>query len=499
MTRQLGPPWLAPLLWLLAIAACVWPRSAGGQEAGPAPIRVESHDVYVPVLVFDQRRIDQLQKMNPAAYAKAVAANTLDFDSVVVRQLSARDFHLFEDGIEQKIQSVTPETQITRPIHDNLGVYEDFVGAGGGIWVASGVPVDVVAGKELNVPEWRGYLIAYVPSGTANGACHQVAVKVDRLATLVLGRTEYCNAIDPLKGTELGKAMQSDLASKKEGEIGLSLAAVNLFTKTRESRVQISVEFSPNRITRYGQECYGLPDIHLLGLIYAKDEALAARFSDFTSRNFSPRGQAMPMLLPNSTAPIACVGGGPAYETQIVLPPGDYTLRVVLRDGKNFGRAEIPLTVDDHDGKSLAISGVALARRYRDASTGADQMPTALPVSYVPLLSRGFEITPTADTTFDKKEQVYFYCEVFEPQPHEPPAIKVQAHLRIVDAQTGQVKDDLKPFDATPYTRPGDPVIPIGAGIKIGNLPRGSYRLEVQATDSAGSSTPWRAASFTIR
>jgi hypothetical protein len=32
----------------------------------------------------------------------------------------------------------------------------------------------------------------------------------------------------------------------------------------------------------------------------------------------------------------------------------------------------------------------------------------------------------------------------------------------------------------------------------ISKLPKGSYRLDVQATDSAGKSTPWRTASFTV-
>ena len=469
------------------------------QDAGPAPIRVESHAVYVPVLVLDKIRIDKLQKMNPAVYANQLAMNNLDFEGVAVRGLLARDFQLFEDGYEQSIQSVTPDTQFTQPIQDNLGLYEDFVGAGGGIWVAPGVPIDMAAGMVLDVPPWPGYLIAYVPPGSAGGACHQVTVKVDRPNSLVLGRTQYCNAADPLKGTELGKAMQSNLASGKQSKIGLSLSAVGFFANTHAARVQISVAFTPNRITRQGEECYGLPEIRILGMIYRKDGSLAARFSDFTSRNFSPRGQAMPLLLPNSTAPVSCVAAGPSYETQVYLPPGDYRLQVALMDGKKFGRAEIPLTVDGYDGKHLAISGIALARRYRDASGGSDQMPTALPVAYVPLLSQGVELTPTADTTFDKTAPVYFYFEAFEPPSDAPPALTVQAHLRIADAITGQVKNDLKPVSAAPYMKPGEPVIPIGGGINIGNLPSGSYRLEVQATDSAGSSTPWHTANFTVQ
>jgi len=490
---------LVYLLWSIAAAVCVLPLPSATQESVPKPIRVESHDVYVPVLVLDRKRIDQLQRMNPAFYAKQVAANSLDLDSVAVRGLLPQNFRLFEDGLEQRIQSVTPETRFSRPIRDNAGVYEDFVGTGNGIWIAGGLPKDIAAGMTLDVPEWPGYLIAYVPPGAPKGGCHKVAVKVDRKDSLVLGRTEYCDGADPLKGTQLGEAMQSALASGKESKIGLSLAEVGLFTNTSSARVQISVGFSPNRIRRIGTECYGLPEIRILGLIYAKDGSLAARFSDFMSRNFSPRGQAMPLLLPNSTSPISCISGGPSYETQVYLDPGEYRLQVALMDGNRFGRAEIPFTVDDNDGKSLAISGVALARRYRETTGEPDKMPTSLPVNYVPLLSKGFEVTPTSDTAFDKTKPLYFYVEAFEPPPAAPPPLTVQAHVRIVDAHTGEVKNDLKPLDAAPYARQGDPVIPIAGGINISNLPDGAYRLEVQATDSAGRSTPWRAAGFTVQ
>jgi hypothetical protein len=53
-------------------------------------------------------------------------------------------------------------------------------------------------------------------------------------------------------------------------------------------------------------------------------------------------------------------------------------------------------------------------------------------------------------------------------------------------------------MDAAPYERPGSIMIPIGDELPVSGLPKGAYRLEVQATDSVGRSTPWRTASFTL-
>jgi hypothetical protein len=487
------------LLLFFAAAICARPPAARAQEPPPTPIRVETRYVYVPVLVLDKTRIDYLQRLNPRTYAQKLAANALDFGAIAIRNLNAENFRLFEDGREQKIQTVTPDFQLARPVQDNLGLSEDFVGAGGGIWVAPGVSVDQSGDTVLNVPDWPGYLIAYAPTGEPDGRCHHIAVKVDRPPTLVFGRTDYCNNADPLKDTALGKQMQSDLTSRKKGEIGLSLAAVDLFTGTRASRVQIAVDFSPNRIFRVGEGCYGLPEIHILGLIYAKDGTLAARFSDFTSRNFSPRGEAMPLLLSTSAGFVRCSVTGPTYETQIDLAPGQYNLRVALRDGTNVGRAEIPFTVETNQQDRLAISGIALVRRFHDVPAESRQLLTALPVNYAPLLSREFELTPTADSAFERNQRLYFYFELFEPVPTETAALAVQAHVRVVDAKSGEVKNDLRPFSAAPFMKPGNSVIPVSGGIDISGLPKGSYRIEVQATDSAGGSTPWRTANFTVQ
>ena len=116
----------------------------------------------------------------------------------------------------------------------------------------------------------------------------------------------------------------------------------------------------------------------------------------------------------------------------------------------------------------------------------------------MPLVSKGVEVAVTANAHFKKGDSLCFYFEVYEPQVAGQSETTVEARLRIVDAKTGEVKRGLQPGSATPFIKPGDPVIPLGGGIDISNLPKGAYRLEVQATDSTGKSTAWRATNFTI-
>ena len=186
------------------------------------------------------------------------------------------------------------------------------------------------------------------------------------------------------------------------------------------------------------------------------------------------------------------------FITEIELAPGEYDLAVVLSDGEKFGRAEAHVYIEKYDGKQLALSSVLLGKRIRDAHAAAVENATAnFAPNYVPLVSKGIQVSPTGDTRFGQGEHLYAYFEVYEPQITSQ-TTEVRAHVRIVDANTGEIKKDFGNIDAAPYINPGSTVIPIGREVPLQSLPKGSYHLEVQATDSSGQSTPWRAANFSV-
>lgn len=207
---------------------------------------------------------------------------------------------------------------------------------------------------------------------------------------------------------------------------------------------------------------------------------------------------------PNILLRTPVIGDEDRYETQLSLSPGEYNLRIAVSDGQSFGRAEIPLTVDPFDPKELAITAISLCKQIDDVSASghASVLPGAwtarLPGNYMPLVSDGVEFKPTADTRFKKGETLYTYFEVYEPLLAGPTPATAQIQVRVVDLKTGEVNSDSQPISAMRYVVAGSPVIPIGRGININKLPAGSYRLEVQATDSAGKSTPRRTVDFAV-
>ena len=462
-------------------ASTAAPQIIAAQE----PIRVETNQVLVPVSVLDKGRLqDGRFVLEVRRRSKAILG------------LAVSDFQVFDGGKQQPILNVTMQKrQYIWDFRDNKGFHDEFIGPGGGKWTSAEWPLGLTA--VIGEPY---YLIAYALPESPEGSCHQVKVTVNRTAALVTARREYCNvrrsASDPLSGTDFGKQLEKDLASPKRGKVETSLLAVAYYTETESTHVHIALDWPWRSLMG------DLPQkIGIVGIVSKKDGDLVTRFSDLREFIGDEKDKSLRESLSYSIN-IRVI----RYERQLFLPPGEYDLRVDLSDGTKFGRAEVPLTVETYDGKALGMSEVSLCKQIQDASgyspENPDQEPGTWtgdpPGSYVPLISQDIEFKPSANTRFKKGDNLYAYFEVYEPSLLTQPPATVEIQMRILDRKTGKLMSDSQLIDATPYVTAGSPVIPIGRRMDIGELPKGSYRLDVRANDSAGKTTAWRTAKFTV-
>jgi hypothetical protein len=490
MTRRIT---LSSALLVSFAALYPWAPVISAQD----PIRVESHQVLVPAVVFNQGLYSQLENMNSLNEPNLLAPQLRE--AIAVRNLVAVDFQLFEDGKEQSIQNVTLERPALSIVRDNMGIHFELIGRGGGRWADPDQPKTVSYDWTL----WPRYVISYVPPPSLEGSCHQIKVKVKRRDLFVWSRSEYCNTphspSDPLKGTEFGTQMEDDVASANSGKIDLTLQAVPFLVQAGTARVYVKLEFPWKSLAYEVKDGILHASIGALIMVYNEDGTLVARFSDFaccdndedTKSSAKPHSSRGVSTEHTSQIP-------DRYETQIDLPPGEYQIRAILSDGEKFGRQQVPLALENHDDKQLATSAIFLSKRIRAVPPESLASQGGPSGGYLPLVSKGIEITPTTDTRFKKDESLYAYFEVYDPQLAAKSVVSIEAHLRILDARTGAVRKNLQSVNAAPYVKAGNPVIPIGRGISLKNLSKGAYRLEIRASNSTGKSTPWRAANFTI-
>jgi len=494
-----------------------------------APIRAESNMVLVPVFVFDRAAMG---RVTPAEWqcegAESSAFNRLlpsqaympeDCSHAEVHGLTMRDFRVLEGGVEQKIQQIAVEGCWVAA-RDNMTWHEETSVTPTGIWSS----IDLFGVLRPDVVR-RFYNLAYAPAERGPG-CHPIAVSVDRPGTVLYARDQYCTGqsmSDPLYATNYGNRLGSDLASRKNGKIRLSVQASYFYTDEGRVRLEVAIEFPWKSMFHQWDPTTGslYARIGVLGMVYREDASLAARFSDLLYPSYWPTfvqgGQVAPALLaaesdhgadgqqPNLSERVvgALSGKDPGwlptrYETQIGLSPGEYDLQIVVSDTQKFGAAEVPLHIDNYDGRALGLSSVMLCKRFRDAHVAAVERAAAnFAPQYMPLVSKNIEVTPSGDTHVKKGQLLIPYFEIYEPLLTNAPATAVQAHFRIIEAKNGNTRDDFM-VDAQSFEQPGRTMIPIEREILTDKMPRGAYRLEVQATDSAGNSTPWRTAEFTV-
>jgi hypothetical protein len=450
---------------------------ARAQSVVAPSIRVESHQVAVPTLVFDKKRGES------------------------VTGLALGDFHIFEDGKEQSVATATEVPIYATRIEDNVGVHVDVSTTPPAKWVFEGP-------MEMEANNGGLYLVTYSPPPSAEGECHRIKVKVERRDVDVFARSEYCrtqhSSSDPLHGTKLGRKMERYAWSSEAGKIPLSVQVSNFLQKDHRHRIFIVVEFPTDKWKVYpGDGCPTVGDfsVAIFGVVHTKNGVLANRFTD----NLEDR---VYHYIHPMTDPRQCLVQYPEekvrlllprrHEAQLDLPAGEFDLRIVITDGMKSGRIQIPLTLNDYDDSQLAISGIALCKRFHESKPAPTSMHDT-GFGFAPLVSGGLAFTPSADSQFKRGERMFVYFEIYKPLTGSAGTQTVQTRIRITDVKTGEIKVDTGFRNADSWVKPGNPVISVAQEIAVDKLPVGSYRLDVRASGSGEDNTISRATDFTVK
>jgi hypothetical protein len=457
-------------------------------DSGALAIRVESREVQIPVMVADKSYSGHQRGPRILVYGK------------VATGLSVNDFELFEDGVEQQVQHVSVELYRAWGIVDNVSGHWQSSCTLRGIWAGpDSPPYQPFAPSDTD--QGGFYLLSFVPPSSPEGSCHHIRIKVrDFDQRDVYARDQYCQVLtspaDPLNGSDIGKKMIGFADSTQKAKFPVFAQAVPFLDKNDSGRVDVTLDFPQGALP------YGDPDpnktMSLVGVAYAQNGTIAARFSDSACYSEKylldfPVTNSPPLPVTRSYEYMWSLTG---YQNQLNLPPGQYTLKFVVTDGKRFGRAETPVTVDSYPQNELALSGIALCKRFHKGLQG--QAKELRPAEFVPLASQGLEFTPAGDTRFQESEQLFAFFQIYEPLLEGIGSPKVQIEVKVTNLKTGKlaVATGLKSVDTG--IQLGNPIIPVVWDLAAKKLRYGKYRLEVQASDAAGNKTPWRATTFSV-
>jgi VWFA-related protein len=340
-------------------------------------------------------------------------------------------------------------------------------------------------GREQN----EFYLLGYVPAESPQGSCHILKVKMNAGGMTVRSRSGYCNARveNPLDGTPVEKQLELRAAGTQGGSIHGALEAPYFYTGPNLARVNLAMEIPSDSFNFKREKGKYHASLDVVGLAYKPDGTIGSHFNDTVSLDLEKDEWKEFTKAPYK------------YQNQFDAVAGSYKLTVVLSGGtETFGKFEIPLKIDSYDGSHLSLGGIALSNsvlRISDIPSGLDSV---LLEDRTPLVVKGMEVVPSADNRFKRSDNVIMYTEIYEPLLTSDPPPRVGFAYRVFDRATDKQVFFTGLAPADDFVKKGNPVIPAGLMVKVKDLPPGSYRLVVQAADTAHNQAANRTVDFDI-
>lgn len=453
------------------------------------------------------------------------------------RGLIAKEFQVFDNGVERRINYFK---EADFPAVWGLTTQWTLYPTTRGTW---GFPILPLFGGAY--AHSATYLIGYVPPTLQPGECRTIQIVVPN-HYVQANRKQYCalkdsEAARTAEETELDARMLRFASTTALGKIHVSVGAFafwssSVLTLARQTpstgpapalpatdftfvvevhdskapaSVQIATQFLlPDQM--WNAPCPKNAAIHILGTVYKTNGELAGQFGDTFRCDMwhNPISERIDKV-PGSKYQIPTV-----FNTEIELRSGQYKVRVLVTDGKNFGRGYAALRVEPLNAAGLAVSDVALDSIRRDASlivrdaakiTPDPLVPAPLvskiatpgPVPEAPPLVQDVQFLPFPYAQLGKGSPLSVYFEIYRPVP-DAADTAIYYRMRITDVKTGATVTNTEPISAADFAVPGNSVVPIGLRLGTNELGPGSYRLEVQASDSAGRESEWRQAKFNI-
>ena len=379
-----------------------------------------------------------------------------DCDNTEIRDLAVKDFEIFDDGTEQKIEKVTLEPNVGLTARDNFGYHQEWSYTSRGIWSSTDLQGAFGPGSAGHF-----YLIGYSPQAKG-GNCHSVKVKVNLPNTVVFSRNSYCvNKPYLLMSPKFREKLERALTSSKPGRMSISYQTGFFYTDSEDVCLYLALEVPWDSLSRRWQDSRLRAEIGLLGQLSNADRKVVQSFDDFacclpglptyirarhpaTHYHYTPTPGDVDAKI-EVEDPILDEAFLPTrYVTQIKLSSGNYVLRLVFSDNNDFRRLELPLNIEPFVRTGLNISSIVFCRRFRNARAAAQEAAaTRLAPQYIPPASKELQFTPTGYTNFAKGEVVKAFFEVYEPLAKNGEVTAVHVNSRIVSAKTGAVVKDL--------------------------------------------------------
>ncbi len=181
------------------------------------------------------------------------------------------------------------------------------------------------------------------------------------------------------------------------------------------------------------------------------------------------------------------------YEGGIVLPPGNYKLKAVVRENESgrMGTFEEPLVLPPLSGTGLAVSSVVVSNEVKAQETGTTGRGRARSNAPNPLDDSGQKVLPSVTRVFRTDQNLYVYLESYEPKNGKKPvngqgsqgsAAAAPSSVALVFFRGGAMTSEAGPYSGRLNTSEQGTVRYL-VKIPLQKFPTGRYWMQVNVLD----------------
>ena len=222
-----------------------------------------------------------------------------------------------------------------------------------------------------------------------------------------------------------------------------------------EKSVYVEVYYSfPQRMLTYGPVAEGFKGgVDLTVTVSSKDSIV------FADRS----------LVPHTTKDTTAMGMNLVSLSTLMLPVGDYTLKVVGKDMNDASRCDSTiarLPVRMHGSDKLALSDIEFASAIRKGKEGS------------PFYKNTLEVIPNADGLYSKDQKCFFYAEAYNLQIGDDKSdfvVKTSVHNAVGNEVVSRER---------PRKRAAESTVLVD-NFEMENLRSGTYSLVISLQDSS--------------
>ncbi len=308
-----------------------------------------------------------------------------------------------------------------------------------------------------------------------DGKFRKVEVKSQQKGVKLKYRKGYLDPrpLDVLAGSKGERSLMSAISAPTlPNQLPVHFRSIYFYDSPGLARVPISAKVRQGAIElkRKGGQLVNALDV--MGVAYAEDGSVAARFSETLSIAVDKEQEEIFRKQDVS------------YRNYLKLRPGKYQLKLAVADEKGkVGAAEQTLTIPAMPSDGLAGSSLVVSQQLSSLPELIQNLQAKLLDETDPLIYKGMQVSVPVENQVNRQYPMAVFYKVYNLKSNEQDR-KLSAKVKLMD-EKGQSSDfAAASLDELAYpTGPGE--VAIGINLPLKDLAAGKYKLAVETADTS--------------